>query len=106
MAAKFRVPSRFTLGSLGFTARTLPAEDLHALAGGECYGLFRPDSQEIFVTAPRKGLSEALRAQTFYHELSHALLWTIGSKDYENEKAVDALGHALKQFMETREYEE
>jgi hypothetical protein len=60
--------------------------------------------REIIVTASRRGLSEALRAQTFYHELGHALLWTIGSKDYENEKAVDALGHALKQFMETREY--
>ncbi len=104
MGAKFRVPSRFRLGSLEFKAREMEATELHKIAGGECYGLFRPDSQEIFITAPRRGLSEALRAQTFYHELGHALLWTIGSKDYENEKAVDALGHALKQFMETREY--
>lgn len=105
MAAKFRVPSRFRLGSLEFKATALPAEELHRRAQGECYGLFVPDLQEIYVTESRRGLSEALRAQTFYHELSHALLWTIGSKDYENEKAVDALGHALKQFMDTREYE-
>ncbi len=105
MAARFRVPASFTLGSLKFTAREMPAAELHKFAGGECYGLFIPDKQEIIVTASRRGLSEALRAQTFYHELGHALLWTIGSKDYENEKAVDALGHALKQFMETREYE-
>ena len=105
MAARFKLPSSFTLGSLRFKVRELPAPDLHKLAGGECYGLFMPDRQEIVVTAKRRGLSEALRAQTFYHELGHALLWTIGSKDYENEKAVDALGHALKQFMETREHE-
>lgn len=105
MAARFRLPSTFVLGSLRFKVRELPAPELHKLAGGECYGLFVPDRQEIVVTARRRGLSEALRAQTFYHELGHALLWTIGSKDYENEKAVDALGHALKQFMETREYE-
>ncbi len=105
MAAKFRVPTSFTLGSLRFKGSVMEAEALHKRAGGECYGLFVPDMQEIIITASRRGLSEALREQTFYHELAHALLWTIGSKDYENEKAVDALGHALKQFMDTREYE-
>ncbi len=105
MAARFKIPTSFMLGSLRFRARELPSADLIKLAGGECYGLFSPDKQEIVITAPQRGLSEALRAMTFYHELGHALLWTIGSKDYENEKAVDALGHALKQFMETREYE-
>jgi hypothetical protein len=48
-----------------------------------------------------KGCTAALAKQSFFHELSHAMFWTMSHKDYSNEKVVDQLGHVLKQFVDT-----
>jgi hypothetical protein len=71
--------------------------------GKAVYAVFFPDAQEIMVCAPRRGLSESLRLQSFFHELGHALLWTANSRDYDNERVVDAMGHALLQYLRTKD---
>ena len=35
------------------------------------------------------------------NELGHAILYTCNAKDYGNETVIDAMGHALKQYMDT-----
>ncbi len=105
MAARKRViPSAFRMGSLRFTVKELPMSKLKEIAG-EDYAIFLPDTQTIMIPAASPSLTEDLREQIFYHELFHVLCWITGSKDYGNEVIIDASGHAMKQFMETREYE-
>jgi hypothetical protein len=100
---RVKLPSTFQLGAHTFRVRVVAEDVLHAQAGAPCYASFFPDSQEIWIEKPRKGLSDSLRKQSFFHELGHALLWTANSRDYDNEKVVDALGHALLQFMNTKD---
>ena len=105
MAKRVRIPSAVTLGSHRFTVRRVSPEALEKRAGCPAYGLFLPESQEILVIdqGKRGGPSASLCAQTYYHELAHALLWTLNHKDYLNEKVVDQLGHLLKQAHDTAE---
>ncbi len=99
---RVRIPSQVTLGSHTFKIHRASEEALAAKAGAPAYGLFLPESQEIWVVEQKRGGPNAsLCLQTYYHELTHAILWTVGHKDWTNEKVVDALGHVLKQAAET-----
>lgn len=89
------------MGSLAFRVQELPMAKLKDLVG-ENYAGFLPDSQLILMPQTTAALTEDFREQIFYHELSHAILWTTGSKDYGNELVIDAMGHALKQYMDTK----
>lgn len=106
MSKRVKIPSAVTLGSHRFTVRRVSAESLARVAGCPAYGVFLPESQEILVIAQgqrRQGPSASLCAQTYYHELAHAMLWVLGHKDFANEKVVDQLGHLLKQSQESAE---
>ncbi len=96
-----RIPSSFHIGSLTFKVTRVTAETMERRAGQSAYGLFLPDSQEILILETGKGCSAALARQTFFHELSHAILWVMNHRDYKNEKTVDQLGHILKQFADS-----
>jgi N-methylhydantoinase A/oxoprolinase/acetone carboxylase beta subunit len=96
-----RIPSSFQIGSLTFKVTRVTSEEMEKRAGLSAYGLFLPDSQEILVEKAGKGCSAELAKQSFFHELSHAILWVMAHKDYKNEKIVDQLGHILKQFDDT-----
>lgn len=92
------------MGAHTFTVREVPAEVITKRCGGRsAYAVFFPDAQEILVEERRKGLSESLRLQSFYHELGHAVLWTANSRDYDNERVVDAMGHAMLQYQRTKD---
>jgi len=105
MAARRRtIPKSFRMGSLVFVVRELPMSKLQKLVG-ENYGAFLPESQAILIPEASASITEDFREQIFYHELFHVLCWITGSKDYGNEVIIDASGHALKQYMDTREYE-
>jgi hypothetical protein len=92
------------MGAHTFHVREVPAEMITKRCGGKAaYAVFFPDTQEILVEAKRRGLSESLRLQSFYHELGHAVLWTANSRDYANERVVDAMGHALLQYQRTKD---
>ncbi len=104
MGRKVRIPTAVTLGSHTFVVRRVTAEALERRAGCPAYGLFLPENQEILIIEQGqrgKGPSASLCLQTYFHELAHALLWTMNHKDYLNEKVVDQLGHLLKQAQET-----
>ncbi len=100
---RLKIPTSFQLGAHTFKVTVVTEEQmLKRLGGKAAYAVFFPDSQEILVLERTRGLSESLRAQSFYHELSHALLWTANSRDYDNERVVDAMGHALVQYLNTK----
>lgn len=90
------------MGSLGFTVTELPPTKLKE-AAGDHYAIFLPDTQAILMPKASAAMTEDLREQVFYHELAHVLLWTTGSRDYGNETVIDAMGHALKQYFDTKD---
>ncbi len=92
------------MGAHTFKVSEVPEATMLKRAGGRpCYAAFYCDTQEVLVLERRKGLSESLRLQSFFHELGHVLLWTANSKDYSNERVVDAMGHALLQYLNTKD---
>ena len=101
------IPSTFELGSLRYTVTQMEKEALERREGAEenedLYGIFDSDKQTIHIAKPSRALSAAAVKQAFFHELAHALLWTAASRDFDNEKVVDSLGHALLQYMQTRD---
>ncbi len=53
----------------------------------------------------RPGLPVAVQEHTFYHELVHAICYTIGYKKLNaDEDRVDAIGGMIYQFMQTVQY--
>lgn len=100
-----RIPSSFQIGSHRFTVKRVSEEEMLQKCGGEeAYGLFLPDTLTIYVVKSSRKLKHSIAIHTFWHEFSHALLWTLSHKDYNNEKTVDLMGHALKQFHDTAEF--
>ena len=51
----------------------------------------------------RVGMQEQIRADVFYHELIHAIMYATGLQEHP-EREVDALGTLLHQFEQTKEY--
>lgn len=49
---------------------------------------------------PQQG--DAQVEQTFYHELTHAILYTMGDSGPHDEKFVDGFAYLLHQFMVTK----
>lgn len=99
-----RIPKTFRLGSHKFDVIRLPADELERLAGTPVYALFIPDRLVVYVQTKDKSIKQSVLIQSFWHEVSHALLWVQSHKDFTNEKVVDQLGHALKQFHDTVEF--
>jgi hypothetical protein len=101
-----RIPSSFQLGSHTFTVKKISLEEMVKLTGGqEAYGYFHPDTLSIYVLAPTRRLKRSVAMQAFWHEVAHAILWVANHKSYTDEKFVDSIGHQLKQFHDTAEFE-
>jgi len=70
-------------------------------------GLFSVDDKEISL-ATCVGLNELPSdtiLDTYYHELSHALVKNTGEEEYyKDEKFIDLLGKLLRQYVESVKY--
>ena len=62
------------------------------------YGSCNPSSQEILL---RAGMNEQMTQQTFFHELVHAILFTMGKTNHD-EEFTDAFGAFLHQYERTK----
>ena len=80
---------KFTLGGLDWVVKE--TEGLDAL------GLCDPEAQIIYIKA---GQNDQCANLTFFHELFHAMLFTIGETQHD-EKFVEAMAHTLFQFTKT-----
>lgn len=86
------VPTYFELGGFEWTVKF--SDDLTELGKSDCH------SQLITL---RSGMSEQTTIQTFYHELVHAILFTMGQMSHD-EVYVDAFAVFLHQFAKTQEW--
>lgn len=90
-----KIPKKFELG--GQTFRVEITDDLIPEEGA--YGMFRSHSNKIQLC---EGINQDKLCQTFYHELTHAILHTMGSEHWDDEQLVDLFGTFLHQFMSTQ----
>ena len=84
------VASTFTLAGFEWTVRYVE--------GITEYGLCNPSTQEIII---RAGLNEQMTQQTFFHELVHAIMFTMGKLNHD-EEFTDAFGALLHQYERTK----
>lgn len=90
------IPRKFELGPHKYRIKFL--KTLARRTGN--WGLCTPAKQEILLQLPDKDVSESTIISTFFHELSHALMYEMGEEElYANEKFVDKLGVLLHQFF-------
>jgi len=83
-----KIPKSFTLAGIRWTVE----ESAVFTEMGHC-------SAETATIRIRKDLPAQVKAATFCHELQHAIRYTLG-KDEHNEEEVDAQGNLLHQFLE------
>lgn len=84
------VATSFTLAGFDWTVRFIE--------GLADYGTCNPSSQEILL---RAGMNEQMTQQTFCHELVHAIMFTMGKVNHD-EEFIDAFGSLLHQFYRTK----
>ena len=83
------IPTTFQLAGIWWKVELVDMEDQ-----GMC--LFEQATIQI-----RKSLEIQVQHAAFYHELLHAIKYTLGHKFPHNEQEVDSMGHMLHQFMIT-----
>lgn len=84
-----KLPEKFMLGGSVWTVSVVP----HMSEMGSC----DPMDNRILI---RKGMPEQATVQTFFHELVHAINFTLGKQEHD-ERQIDAFAHLLHQYMVT-----
>ena len=69
-------------------------ENPHLVNMGECHS-----QRGIIYLKPDSNYTPAVREQTYYHELVHAILFTMGDSGPHDEKFVDGFAALLHQYM-------
>jgi len=59
-------------------------------------GMTYPDLATIHI---RKGLDTQILEQTFLHELTHAILFTMGKREDHNEEFIEGFSQLLHQYL-------
>lgn len=98
------IPETFKLAGKTWTVRVVDQETLREQAaildGTELMGLCTSHDSTIWLCDETKGQE---RDHTFCHELTHAILFTLGwGKINRDEDKVDALGGMIHQFLDTK----
>lgn len=95
---KFKIPSQFDLAGMTFTVVSDPA--VKKLAG--CCGQTHFDEALIIIDPHQKPDTLGI---TYYHELVHAILMTMGQNDLnKDESFVDNFASLLWQAQKTATY--
>lgn len=93
---KFTIPTRFTLGGVEHTVIKKP------IVGDVDFGQFICDG-EIHIAemvCNSKQVSESKQRQTFFHELTHAILFSMRKDDlYEDESFVNTFSSFLNEAI-------
>jgi predicted SprT family Zn-dependent metalloprotease len=84
------VAASFTLAGFNWSVRFIE--------GLSEYGICDPTNQEIRL---RAGMNEQMTHQTFYHELVHAIMFTMGKTNHD-EEFTDVFGSLLHQYERTK----
>lgn len=94
-----KIPKTFAVMGHTITVKRIPASRWKA--GKNCVGYFDPATLTIAVCS---GIAPTAQEQTFWHEVTHCLLFALNSPHYENEEFVDQVGGLLHQIVSSLEF--
>ena len=97
---KFRIPKKFKVGSVDYEVRLVEH------CGDDDFGLFKccPSTIEISNKAGGYEVPKSRQQQTFWHELTHAILFAMRKDDlYEDESFVNTFSSFLSEAINTME---
>lgn len=97
------VPKKFKLGSLKYKVK----KDKTATRIEDYLGRFDYSDQKVYVasTVSNKKVSKKMEELSFYHELVHCILATMGETDLnKNEQFVDLFATFLHQFEQSKKF--
>lgn len=89
-----KIPKAFKLGNKRWLVREL-------LRGGPVYGRAFPEHRVMHVV--RFARTPAQRAETFWHEVTHAILHDMKHPQWDDEKFVKAFSKRLNEVVHTAE---
>lgn len=90
-----QIPQQFQLGGRTWTVEVFDVIDSEPDLYGDC------DSVECVIRL--KNCASDIMQHTFYHELTHAICYTLGWKKFnEDEDKIDTLANLFLQFLKTR----
>lgn len=95
-----RIPK--TVQILGHTITVEYDQDL--MLNESAYGMAHFNENRIVLQSPGKKVALSIMRQTFYHELTHFMLFYMNNELYMDEKFVDDFGQILHQVMTTASY--
>lgn len=92
---------------LGHNFKVYYMKRIHLPDGTTPYGAYFPDLNKIAIAthSPTNGevLPQEFIDHTFYHELSHAMMFLMSKQDlFQDEAFIDQLGGLLAQFNATK----
>ena len=97
---KFKLPKKFKVGSVDYEVKRV-----EHCGNNDDFGFWRP--QGIIEIANQAGgyeVSESKKMQTFLHELTHAILFTMGKEDLnDDESFVNTFSSFLNEAINTME---
>ena len=97
---KFNIPKKFKVGSVDYEVKRV-----EHCGNNDDFGFWRP--QGIIEIANQAGgyeVSESKKMQTFLHELTHAILFTMGKEDLnDDESFVNTFSSFLNEAINTME---
>jgi len=92
------IPKSFSLGP---SVVSVAIQDT-LIVKSAAYGLCIPALQAIFLQKVNPEFNKQAQVQTFYHELTHMILDTMGECELSsNERFVEGFSQLLLQFMQT-----
>jgi hypothetical protein len=92
------IPKQFQLMAHTWTVEHVPGMITDPADGGTCRGLCEFEALRISINVAQP---QSMVLHTFMHEVMHAVLWTLGRAECENELFVDAVGGGLAQVFES-----
>lgn len=93
-----RIPRSFTIMGHTIEVRRIPRARWKA--GKDCLGFFDPANMVIAVCSTA---CVTTQEHTFWHEVTHAIYYCLGSPEYANEEHVDQVGGLLHQIVSSME---
>jgi hypothetical protein len=91
------IPKQFKLMAHTWTVVHVPGMITDPTDGETCRGLCQFDSLTIRVNVAQ---APSMVMHTYLHEVMHAVLWSLGRKECDDENFVDSVAGALTQVLE------
>lgn len=91
------IPTQFKLMAHTWTVIHAPGMITDPADGDTCRGLCQFDTLTIHINVAQP---PSMVAHTYLHEVMHAVLWTLGRVECDNELFVDSVAGALAQVLE------